>query len=176
MLCAARFNTEASMRTIVFGATLLATLAALPAQAAVNVTIDLATQRMHVESSTGTYDWPVSTARAGYVTPTGSFRPERLMEVYHSKKYDNAPMPHAIFFYYGFAIHGTNEVRHLGQPASHGCVRLAPGNATKLFTMVKAEGASITITGTPPGLAGATAMASAAPSGRSGGIFSFLGL
>ena len=163
------------MRKVLFVATLLATAASVPAKATAVVTIDLATQRLHVESTTGTYDWPVSTARAGYVTPTGSYGVERMAEVYHSKKYDNAPMPHAIFFYYGFAIHGTNEVKHLGQPASHGCIRLAPANATKLFNMVKAEGGSITITGTPPGAAAATAMASATPV-KGSGLLSFLGL
>jgi lipoprotein-anchoring transpeptidase ErfK/SrfK len=161
------------MRTFLIGAALAYVLAAGPAMAEVSVAIDLATQHMHVESASGTYDWPVSTAREGYVTPTGTFKPERLMEVYHSKKYDNAPMPHAVFFYYGFAIHGTYETKHLGHPASHGCVRLAPQNAAKLFTMVKAEGATITITGTPPGQTG-YAVASATPT-KSSGLLSFLG-
>jgi lipoprotein-anchoring transpeptidase ErfK/SrfK len=161
------------MLKLMFGATLLSTLAALPAMAAVDVTIDLATQHMHVQSAQGTYDWPVSTAREGYVTPTGTFQPQRLAEVYYSKKYDNAPMPHAIFFYYGFAIHGSYEVKHLGHPASHGCVRLAPANAAKLYSMVKAEGATITITGTPPGQAPYAAVA--ANAGQTGGLFSFLG-
>ena len=150
---------------------------AAPAAAA-NVTIDLSTQRMHVESATGaSFDWPVSTARAGYVTPTGSFTPERFAEVYHSKKYDNAPMPHAIFFYYGFAIHGTNEVRHLGQPASHGCVRLAPGNATKLFSLMRSEGGTITVTGSPPGQPLINAAVNDGGARKSGGgLLSFLGL
>ena len=159
------------MRTIL--SALLCSALAAPSLAA-TVTIDLATQRMHVDSAQGTYDWPVSTAREGYVTPTGTFQPERLAEVYHSKKYDNAPMPHAVFFYYGFAIHGTNEVRHLGHPASHGCVRLAPQNATKLFNLVKAEGATITITGTPPGQAPYATVADAGTK-ASGGFLSFLG-
>ena len=166
------------MRTILFGsaltAALFSSLGAAPASAA-TVTIDLATQNMHVDTASGaSYNWPVSTAREGYVTPTGTFQPERLAEVYHSKKYDNAPMPHAVFFYYGFAIHGTNETRHLGLPASHGCVRLAPANATKLFNLVKSEGATITITGTPPG-GGAYAAVADARSSKSGGLLSFLG-
>ena len=166
------------MRNLMVGLTsaLAATLAiaATPAAAA-NVSIDLATQRLHVDSASGSYDWPVSTARAGYVTPTGTFHPERLAEVYHSKKYDNAPMPHAVFFYYGFAIHGTNETSHLGHPASHGCIRLAPQNATKLFNIVKAEGATITITGTPPGQPPVYA-AVADGSAPKSGFLSFLGL
>ena len=161
------------MLKILFGATLLSTVAAVPAWAAVDVTIDLATQHMHVQSAQASYDWPVSTARAGYVTPTGTFQPQRLAEVYYSKKYDNAPMPHAIFFYYGFAIHGSYETKHLGQPASHGCVRLAPANAAKLYSLVRAEGATITITGTPPGQAPYAAVASNA--GPTRGLFSLLG-
>ena len=162
------------MKTILFGATLVACAAALPAKAEVAVSIDLTTQHMHVQSASGTYDWPISSARAGYVTPDGTFKPERMMEVYHSKKYDNAPMPHAIFFYYGFAIHGTNEIRHLGTAASHGCIRLLPANATKLFNMVKAEGATITITGAPPGQTPVEVAAATPP--KSGGLLSFLGL
>ena len=165
------------MRTMLPGLAVLSALVAAPlvsAASAATVTIDLATQHMHVDSASGSYDWPVSTARAGYVTPTGTFQPERLAEVYHSRKYDNAPMPHAIFFYYGFAIHGTNEVRHLGHPASHGCVRLAAQNATKLFNLVKAEGATITVTGTPPGQAPYAAVADGG--GKSGSLLGFLGL
>ncbi len=137
----------------------LGTLAAGSAQAAVSVSIDLSTQHMHVQSAMHTYDWPISTARDGYVTPPGTFAPERMVVNYHSKKYDNAPMPHAIFFYYGYAIHGTNEVRNLGKPASHGCIRLSNANATTLFNLVQAEGAAISITGTPPGQAPMAAVA-----------------
>jgi hypothetical protein len=60
-------------------------------------------------------------------------------------------MPHSIFFLGGYAIHGTYSTAQLGRPASHGCVRLAPGNAAALFAMVKSEGARISIAGTPPG-------------------------
>jgi lipoprotein-anchoring transpeptidase ErfK/SrfK len=164
------------MRRILFGAALFA-MAAAPAHATVNVAIDLATQHMHVESAQGTFDWPVSTAREGYVTPTGTFAPQHLEEVYHSKKYDNAPMPHAIFFYYGFAIHGSYEVRHLGHPASHGCVRISPSNAAKLYSMVKAEGATITISGVPPWAPPgySAAVASTAQPSKSGGLLSVFG-
>jgi lipoprotein-anchoring transpeptidase ErfK/SrfK len=150
--------------------------AALPAVAA-TVSIDLSTQRMHVEGAGGArFDWPISSAREGYVTPTGTFQAERFAAVYHSKKYDNAPMPHAIFFYYGFAIHGTNQVRHLGQPASHGCVRLAPQNATRLFNLMRAEGGTITISGSPPGQPPVNAAVNAGGAPRSSGLFSILGL
>ncbi len=121
-----------------------------PANATVRIEIDLTTQTMHVESSTGSYSWPVSTARAGYITPRGTFRPYSLQAVHFSRKYYDSPMPHSIFFDGGFAIHGTYETAWLGHPASHGCIRIAPENAALLFQMVKAEGAVITISGTPP--------------------------
>jgi hypothetical protein len=67
----------------------------------------------------------------------------------HSAKYGNAPMPHSIFFYGQYAIHGTNAVGHLGRPASHGCVRISPANAATLFAMVQKQGAEIRIIGSP---------------------------
>lgn len=139
------------MRSALLFTTCLSRLAgAQAAHATVSVSIDLTHQRMHVVSSRGSYSWPVSTARAGYSTPTGSFSATHLELMHYSKKYDNAPMPHAVFFSGGYAIHGTYAVGSLGRPASHGCVRLAPGNAALLYKMVQAEGAHISIGGRPP--------------------------
>ncbi len=121
------------------------------ANATVRIHIDLSSQRMHVESSNGSYDWPVSTARSGYSTPRGYFAPTGLQRMHYSKKYHMSPMPYSIFFRGGYAIHGTYAVGNLGRPASHGCVRLSPGNAAQLFHMVHAEGGSISITGSPAG-------------------------
>ena len=123
------------------------------AQAAVTISIDLSSQTMNVSSgkSGESYNWNVSSARSGFVTPRGSFKPYSLQRMHYSRKYHNSPMPHSIFFLGGYAIHGTGAVSQLGRPASHGCIRLAPGNAAKLFAMVQQEGASIHISGTPPG-------------------------
>jgi hypothetical protein len=123
------------------------------ANATVRIHVDLGAQRMHVESLNGSYDWPVSTARSGYSTPRGSFAPTGLQRMHYSKKYHMSPMPYSIFFRGGYAIHGTSAVGALGTPASHGCVRLSPGNAAQLYHMVQAEGASISITGSPAGSA-----------------------
>ena len=90
------------------------------------------------------YSWKVSTARRGYRTPTGTFRPTRMYKRYYSKKYHHSPMPWSVFFYHGYAIHGTTAIRHLGRPASHGCIRLHPDNARKLFDLVKEYGAENT--------------------------------
>ncbi|MGH1590130.1 L,D-transpeptidase [Methylobacterium phyllosphaerae] len=96
------------------------------------------------------YYWPVSTGLPGHRTPNGTFRALRLESVYFSRKYDNAPMPHAVFFTsVGHAIHGTRHVRQLGRAASHGCVRLSPSNAAALFSIIETEGPAntrITIT------------------------------
>lgn len=114
-------------------------LTATPALANTDIVIDKRTQTMTVDSDEGQYQWPVSTARKGYSTPTGSWRPYSLETMHYSKKYDNAPMPYSIFFTGGFAIHGTPHVGNLGRPASHGCVRVHPANARTLFGIVSRD-------------------------------------
>ena len=110
---------------------------AAPAMAETNITISKSQQLMQVDSDYGNYQWPVSTARRGYHTPTGTFTPYSLQPMHYSKKYDNAPMPNSIFFSGGYAIHATPHIGALGRPASHGCVRLHPSNAATLFNIVK---------------------------------------
>ena len=130
---------------------LLATFAATgAAHATAQIHVDLSTQRMQVTSSHGSYSWPVSTARAGYSTPRGSFAPTGLQRMHYSRKYHNSPMPHSIFFRGGYAIHGSYATGALGRPASHGCVRLSPSNAALLYQIVQNEGGSIQITGARP--------------------------
>ena len=112
-----------------------------PAQAGVVVHIDKSSQRMSVSiDGSPRYMWPVSTGRRGYGTPSGVFRPQMMARRWYSRKYYNSPMPHSIFFYYGYAIHGTNELRRLGGPASHGCVRLHPSHAATLYALVERNG------------------------------------
>jgi lipoprotein-anchoring transpeptidase ErfK/SrfK len=86
------------------------------------------------------YNWPVSTGRDGYGTPSGVFHPQTMARRWFSRKYYNSPMPHAVFFYRGFAIHGTYELSRLGGPASHGCVRLHPSHAAALFALIQRDG------------------------------------
>jgi lipoprotein-anchoring transpeptidase ErfK/SrfK len=84
--------------------------------------------------------WKVSTARPGKVTPSGTWTAKSLSRHHRSSRYDNAPMPFSIFYNGHFAIHGTDQVRKLGRPASSGCIRLHPANAAKLFSLVQSEG------------------------------------
>ncbi len=111
------------------------------AEAGVMVQIDRSSQTMAVSvDGIHRYTWRVSTGRPGYGTPAGVFHPEMMARRWFSSKYYNSPMPHAIFFHGGLAIHGSYEISHLGGPASHGCVRLHPANAAVLFGLVEREG------------------------------------
>jgi hypothetical protein len=128
---------------------------ASPAAAEVSIVVDKTSQRMTVSvDGQQRFSWPVSTGTADYSTPIGTFTPSRLARVHYSREWDNAPMPHAIFFTdAGHAIHGSRATNHLGSPASHGCVRLAPRHASILFDLVMVEGAENTrveITGMEP--------------------------
>jgi len=130
--------------------------ATTPSEPIILVNIDKAAQEMTVfVDGVEKYDWPVSTGRPGYVTPSGSYTPGSMNKIWYSKQWDNAPMPNAIFFTKkGHAIHGTNEVRNLGKPASHGCVRLAPKNAQTLYNLVKETGlenTQVVLSGETPG-------------------------
>ena len=129
-----------------------ACLFALPASASVVAYIDNATQRMTVMvDGAAVHSWPVSTARQGYETPAGSYYVQRMERMWYSRKYHMSPMPHALFFEGGLAIHGTSAIRQLGRPASHGCVRLSPKNAQTLFELVREHGgAQVVITDGSP--------------------------
>lgn len=123
------------------------------AGAGVVVTVDKTAQQLTVEVDGFTrYQWPVSTARWGYRTPNGSYRPQWLARKWFSRKYDWSPMPYSIFFNGGYAIHGSYEIKRLGRPASHGCIRLHPKNAAVLFALVKENmrDTAIIVTGDRP--------------------------
>lgn len=122
---------------------LLAACAMWPAAASATVVarISLSAQRADISvDGSHVYSWAISSARRGYVTPTGSYRPIRTERMWYSRKYDMSPMPYSVFFRGGYAIHGTNYVRSLGRPASHGCIRLAPAHAATFFKLVRSKG------------------------------------
>ena len=115
--------------------------------------IDLTNQRLTVtENGKPKYTWSISSGAEGFNTPVGTFQPEWMSKMWFSKKYDNAPMPHAVFFKNGAAIHATQATGSLGRPASHGCVRLAPANAAIFYGLVQRHGlvhTRIGVFGTP---------------------------
>jgi lipoprotein-anchoring transpeptidase ErfK/SrfK len=136
------------MRRTVLLAVLLGLVFACPAiaNAQILAKINLSSQRMDVYvNGAPLYNWPVSTARPGYRTPTGTFKPTALVRYHRSTIYDGSPMPYSIFFLRGYAIHGSFEIKHLGRPASHGCVRLHPKNAAALYSLVQKHGTGNTL-------------------------------
>lgn len=135
------------MRRFLVLIAMLGAAACLPGAAFAGVVaqIDLSSQRMHVYvNGKPTYRWKVSTARPGYRTPTGTYKPYNLVRFHRSTIYNGSPMPHSIFFKGGYAIHGSYETKHLGRPASHGCIRLHPSNAARLYALVQRHGKSNT--------------------------------
>ena len=124
--------------TMVFGFTVSPAIAAR-----IDVKVDISQQKMRVyKNGVHKYTWLVSTARRGKVTPTGTWKAQWLSKNHRSSRYNNAPMPHSIFYSGNFAIHGTNQIKRLGRPASAGCIRLHPENARVLFNMVQRNGKS----------------------------------
>ncbi|MCB1500325.1 MAG: L,D-transpeptidase [Bauldia sp.] len=103
--------------------------------------VDLSDQRMYVyREEKLIYTFPVSSGRRGFGTPTGRWNAYWLSPKHRSRKYNNAPMPWAVFFNGGYAVHGTTDLRNLGRPASHGCIRLHPDNARTFFRLVQSSG------------------------------------
>lgn len=128
---------------------LIAALMQFPVQpvsaASLVAKISLSSQTMVVkQDGVVMYRWKVSTARKGYVTPKGSWKAKWLSRNHRSRKYDDAPMPYAVFFNGGYAVHATYDVKRLGRPASHGCVRLHPNNAAEFFALAREYGLSNT--------------------------------
>lgn len=119
------------------------------AQAKVHIRVDLDDQTIHVDAGDKVYDWKVSSGKSGYDTPPGKYGVLWMDKDHKSDEYDGAPMPNAIFFAPGYAIHGAYK-SDFGHPASHGCVRLPVEKSALLFDLVKAQGADITITGGDP--------------------------
>jgi hypothetical protein len=140
------------MRSFVIAFTALMLFGAGTVQAKVEITVDKDNQQMTVAvDGAPRYRWPVSTGIPSRETPNGSFRTFRMEADHYSKEFDDAPMPHAIFFTKaGHAIHGTDSVGRLGSPASHGCVRLSRQNASTLYALVQQQGVlntTVTLTG-----------------------------
>lgn len=132
------------MKTILMAAALAMMLFGLciPGQAAsLEAHVNISSQTMTVtRQGRVLYTWRVSTARRGYFTPRGTYRPQRMHRMWYSRKYEMSPMPWSVFYHGGYAIHGTGAVKQLGRPASHGCVRLRTANAAKFYALVKEVG------------------------------------
>ncbi len=110
------------------------------------VVVDVSEQHLTVyRDGEKQYNWMVSTARRGKVTPRGRWKAKWLSRNHRSSRYNGAPMPYSIFYNGNYAVHGTNHIKRLGRPASAGCVRLHPENAAVLFNLTKNYGLENTI-------------------------------
>ncbi len=147
--------------------------ASKPAVANILVQIDKPSQTMTVSVDGHVqYRWRVSTGATGFSTPPGSYTPFRMEVMHYSQEWDNAGMPHAIFFTTrGHSIHGSDHPG-LGTPVSHGCVRLTLTNATTLYQLVSAQGMAntkVVVKGPdPPGVYAPTQIPARRPAGPAG--------
>lgn len=108
--------------------------------------IDISNQKMMVYVGEKlAHEFTVSTGREGYDTPTGRFQVQWIHPTWRSRTYDMAPMPWSVFFHGGYAVHGTTDIRRLGRPASHGCVRLDPKDAKTFYKLVDRRGLENTL-------------------------------
>jgi hypothetical protein len=121
---------------------MLIAAAGAAAHSAILITVDKSIQQMTVEvDGEPRWTWPVSTGQLPYDTPSGRYTAFRMEADHFSQEWDDAPMPHSIFFTQkGHAIHGYLNTRNIGSPASHGRVRLAPDNAARLYALVEKQG------------------------------------
>jgi len=77
----------------------------------------------------------VSTGMKGHRTPTGEFPILQKRQWHRSNIYSNAPMPFMQRLTWdGIALHAGHNP---GYPASHGCIRLPYGFASKLFGLTR---------------------------------------
>ena len=90
-------------------------------------------------------EWDISSARAGKITPRGSWTAKWLSKNHKSSIYDGAEMPFSVFFDGDYAIHGTRQINRLGEPASAGCIRLHPDNAKIFFDLAMLYGVENTL-------------------------------
>ena len=129
---------------------------ALAQSAIVQVRVNLGTQRLTVTGPGVKKVFKISSGLAPEHGTPGSgkcFAPDFMETMHYSSLYNKAPMPNSIFFNGNIALHGTEAEKLLGQPASHGCIRLSKADAKTLFDIVKASGkanTSICVEGKTP--------------------------
>ncbi|NOR55481.1 MAG: L,D-transpeptidase family protein [Sulfurovum sp.] len=117
----------------------VANLASIPGDIHIKVSRYSQTMRVY-KGKKLIYTWLVSTGKKGYTTPMGNYKPYYTVKMHYSRKWNMSPMPYSVFYYKGYAIHGTNYASRLGSRASHGCIRLSTRNARKVYNLAKRFG------------------------------------
>lgn len=85
--------------------------------------------------------WRINPAKRGYRSPYGTHRVQFMSKNHRSRRYNNAPMPNAIFFSGNYAIHAGR----LDDAGSHGCIRVSRANSEILWNMVKRNPSNVKI-------------------------------
>lgn len=102
------------------------------------IDIDLSSQTVRaMRGGTTVRRMRTSTGIARYPTPVGSYRIYAKYRAVRMRgccpKYDLPGVPWTMFFYRGFALHGTYWHNNFGTRMSHGCVNLRTSDAGWLY-------------------------------------------
>jgi lipoprotein-anchoring transpeptidase ErfK/SrfK len=108
------------------------------------IAVSIASQRVKIYDANGLFaEAPVSTGMPGHPTPQGVFSVIEKDRYHHSNIYSGAPMPFMQRITWGgVAMHAGVLPGH---PASHGCIRMPPEFATKMWGWTK-MGARVFVT------------------------------
>jgi lipoprotein-anchoring transpeptidase ErfK/SrfK len=96
------------------------------------IAISINKQNMRIYDANGFFaETPISTGMRGHPTPMGVFSVIAKEKLHHSNIYSGAPMPYMQrITWSGIAIHAGVLP---GYPASHGCIRMPPAFALKMY-------------------------------------------
>jgi lipoprotein-anchoring transpeptidase ErfK/SrfK len=121
-----------------------------PKETAVNpqgpliIAVSINNQQVKIYDANGFFaEAPVSTGMRGHPTPMGVFSVIQKQRLHHSNIYSGAPMPFMQrITWSGVAMHAGVLP---GYPASHGCIRMPPAFAVRMYNWTK-MGARVFVT------------------------------
>ncbi len=110
------------------------------------ITVDIGKQKLFAwDGGKIVHETKVSTGMKLTPTVRGNFKiylkkaladmrgPSPYKNIYPTGKYHLKDVPHQMYFYQGYAIHGAYWHNNFGRPASHGCVNVPLASAAWLF-------------------------------------------
>jgi lipoprotein-anchoring transpeptidase ErfK/SrfK len=104
------------------------------------IEVDLSQQRVYAHSGNKVVKkMVVSTGTSRYPTPKGTFRINRRYRsvTMSGPGYHLKGVPHTMFFYRGYALHGTYWHNNFGRRMSHGCINLKKKDARWLYNWAR---------------------------------------
>lgn len=110
------------------------------------ITVDLGSQLLRAwQDGKVVHETKVSSGMSLTPTVKGSFKvwrkvplqdmrgPSPYTKIYPSGKYLTKNVPHILYFYQSYAVHGAYWHNNFGRPASHGCVNVPLASAEWLY-------------------------------------------